>query len=238
MDCMPRTQVLSGVDGCREGWIAVIDDGGRLEARVFPTWSAFIAAVPKTTIIGVDIPIGLPEVGPRQCDLAARKRLGQPRGSSVFPAPVRGVLRAGSYRELSKLHQEFDGRKLTQQTFRLLPKIAQVDLYLKADPSRQAFVIEVHPEVSFSMWNGRQPMNFRKSKTAGRLERELLIDREWPGVREQLWKSVQAHDCERDDLNDAFAALWTVRRVAAKTAERLPPRPEVDVTGVRMEITA
>jgi len=32
-------------------------------------------------------------------------------------------------------------------------------------------------------------------------ERERLIDRQWPGVRGELWKSVQAHDWERDPIN-------------------------------------
>lgn len=212
--------------------------GRRPEARVLPTWSALIAGLPKTALIGVDIPIGLPQAGSRRCDLAARKLLGQPRASSVFPAPVRGVLRSGDYRELSKLHQRIDGRKLTQQAFRLLPKILQVDVHLQEDLSRQAIAIEVHPEVSFSIWNGGQAMNLRKSRLAGRLERERLIDWEWPGVREELWESVRVHDCERDDLNDTFAALWTVRRIAGETVERLAPRPEVDATGVRIEITA
>ena len=151
---MLMDRVLVGVDGCREGWIVAIEDGRELKARVFSSWRALIAGLPKTVFVGVDIPIGLPQGGSRQCDLAARKLLGQPRGSSVFPAPVRGVLRSGNYRELSKLHQEIDGRKLTQQAFRLLPKIAQVDAYLVEDLSRQAVLVEVHPEVSFSIWNG------------------------------------------------------------------------------------
>ena len=81
-------------------------------------------------------------------------------------------------------------------------------------------------------------MSFRKSRLAGRLQRERLIDREWPGVREKLWESVRVHDCERDDLNDSIAALWSVRRVVSKTAERLSSKLEVDAMGIRMEIMA
>jgi predicted RNase H-like nuclease len=230
--------MLAGVDGCRGGWLAVIDDGRRLDSRVFPDWSRLTAELQRA-VIGVDIPIGLPGKHSRQCDVEARKRLGQPRGSSVFPAPVRGVLKSGlSHREISDAHQRIDGRGLSQQAYRLLPKIMEVDRYLREDLLRQQRVIEIHPEVSFAIWNRGSPMVYRKSKLAGRVERECLIDREWPGVRERVWESVRAENCERDDLNDAFAALWTVRRVAAAQAQKLSPVAEFDETGLRMEITA
>jgi predicted RNase H-like nuclease len=226
------------VDGCRGGWIAVIDDGKRLDSRVFPDWSRLMAELPRATIIGVDIPIGLPRTGSRACDLEARRRLGQPRGSSVFPAPVRGVLKGDrSHREISDLHRRIDGRGLSQQAYRLLPKIMEVDRYLREDLARQPRVIEIHPEVSFALWNRGRPMVYRKSRPSGRSERERLIDREWPHDRERLWASVCGAGCARDDLNDAFAALWTVRRAGAGMAETLAPAAELDDVGLRMEIT-
>lgn len=48
------------------------------------------------------MPIGLGENGPRPCDQAARRFLGQ-RGSSVFPAPVRAVLAATTYVQACEL---------------------------------------------------------------------------------------------------------------------------------------
>jgi len=53
---------------------------------------------PDLAGIAIDIPIGLLE-GPRVCDKAARKLLGQPRGSSVFPAPCRPALEAQCQRQ-------------------------------------------------------------------------------------------------------------------------------------------
>jgi predicted RNase H-like nuclease len=96
---------LAGVDGCRGGWIAVIDEGERLNSRVFPDWSQPMTELERATLIGVDIPIGLPGKGSRACDLEARRRLGRPRGSSVFPAPVPGV--AGQAQTLAPV-AEFD----------------------------------------------------------------------------------------------------------------------------------
>ncbi len=64
-----------------------------------------------------------------------------------------------------------------------------------------------------------------------------MIDAAWPGDRERLWEAVRGEECARDDLNDAFAALWTVRRVVVGTAETLASVAEFDEVGLRMEIT-
>lgn len=231
-------RVLVGVDGCRGGWIALVECGRPLTARVFEDWHSLMASLPRDAFVGVDIPIGLPATGSRRCDVEARRQLGRPRGSSVFPAPVRGVVKPGKeYHELSAEHERIDGRRLARQTYGLIPKILQVDDYLRRDSGRRSCVMEIHPEMSFAVWNQGQPMHFRKSTSAGRTERERLIDRAWPELRERLWDGVRDADCKRDDLNDAFAVLWTVRRIVAGTARTLPPAPEYDGVGLRMEIT-
>lgn len=83
-------------------------------------------------LIGVDIPIGLPDRGSRTCDVQARNLLGRPRGSSVFPAPIRACLEDWDYGRLCSMHRRQDGRGLTKQAFHLLPKIRQVDDLLRA----------------------------------------------------------------------------------------------------------
>jgi hypothetical protein len=63
----------------------------------------FIATSASSTIV-IDIPIGLvdsAERGGRECDRLVRGELGRPRGSSVFPTPVRGVLAAQSHQQAS-----------------------------------------------------------------------------------------------------------------------------------------
>jgi predicted RNase H-like nuclease len=231
------TQALVGVDGCRGGWLAIIETGRRLEVKVFSDWATLMSGVPPCALLGVDIPIGLPRKGSRQCDLEARRRLKPSRTSSVFPAPVRGCLCEGSYPDLSERHRGIDGRGLTRQAYYLLPKIRDVDQHVAANPSHQARISEVHPEVSFAAWNGGAAMNYRKATAVGRAERERLTDGVWPGEGERLWASVRrGKGCGRDDLNDAFAVLWTVRRIAAGEAVRMPEEVELDEYGVRMEI--
>jgi predicted RNase H-like nuclease len=90
--------MLVGVDGCAEGWICVIDDGTRIEAIVAPTLPHLLERLAPDAIVAIDVPIGLPEFEPRACDRHAPRLLGRPRGSSVFPAPVRASLAATAMR--------------------------------------------------------------------------------------------------------------------------------------------
>jgi predicted RNase H-like nuclease len=229
-------RIVAGVDGCGSGWLAVVQGDRGMEARIVPHLEKLLDTLPDV-LIGIDIPIGLPNQGSRTCDVLARKLLGRPRQSSVFPAPIRACLKEGNHPTLSSLHRSTDGRGLTIQAFHLLPKIRQVDVLLRrlglCDRIR-----EVHPEVSFALWNGGQPMRFNKKKPEGRRERESLIEREWPGERERLARALRGGGFAADDLNDAFAALWSARRIAAGNARPLPEETHLDSTGLPMRIEA
>lgn len=207
-----------------------------MDARIVPHLEALLDSLPGV-LIGIDIPIGLPNQGSRTCDVLARKLLGRPRQSSVFPAPIRACLKEANHRTLSALHRRTDGRGLTIQAFHLLPKIRQIDDLLQRHglPDR---IREVHPEVSFTLWNGGQPMRFNKKTPEGRRERERLIDREWPGERERLARLLPGSRHAPDDLNDAFAALWSSRRIASGEAIPFPREIQRDSKGLLMRIEA
>jgi predicted RNase H-like nuclease len=84
--------IVRGVDGCIEGWLSISLDlnGGRPFAKVFPQDARGLLSE-SSAVTTIDIPIGLPTTGARQCDGDARRLL-KTRRSSVFPAPVRAVL--------------------------------------------------------------------------------------------------------------------------------------------------
>ena len=86
-----------GVDGWRGRWVAARLDGRSVTLSVLPD-AAAVLAVGDVALIGIDMPIGLSDDGPRACDVAARKLMGR-AGSSVFPAPLRPVLACTSYAE-------------------------------------------------------------------------------------------------------------------------------------------
>ena len=229
---------LVGADGCRGGWIAVRSGGPRPTAFIASSFGELLRGIPTPAILAIDIPIGLPEKESRNCDLSARHHLGQPRGTSVFPAPVRAALSGRTYEEACRHHEAADGRRMTRQAFGILSKVREVDDVMSQDPALQEVVYEVHPELSFAVWNGGQPMAHRKSKLAGRAEREALIEQHWPGLRDSLRSQLVGRAYKPDDLNDALAGLWTAERIHRGTARRFPEDPDRDRLGLVMQMWA
>jgi predicted RNase H-like nuclease len=234
------SRTLVGIDGCPDGWLGVVEDGsGDLRAFVRPDFAEVVASLPEDALLAIDVPIGLSESGPRICDREARALLGPPRASSVFPAPVRGVLGLPSYEEASEAHRRIDGRGMSRQAYGIAHKIGEVDAVLRSGPpALRERVVEVHPEVSFCLWNEGRAMRHAKKRPDGADERRALVASAWPGATERLTAQLDAAGRRygADDLLDALAALWTARRVAAGTARTLPENPPSDRFGLPMRI--
>jgi predicted RNase H-like nuclease len=233
-----RAGVVAGVDGCRTGWLYVAQDlrSGRCSAGVLLRIDELLLLDPVPSAVAIDIPIGLTESGSRGCDQEARKLLGRPRSSSVFPAPIRPMLSASSYTQACGIGWRADGRKVNRQTWNIAPKIAQVDVFLAAHPWLRENIHEAHPEVSFWRWNGGRAMEFGKKTGQGQAERRSLVVSQFPyaAVRESLPRGGWGED----DLLDAFAVLWTAKRVALGAAIAVPPGAPADGLGLRMEIVS
>jgi len=208
---------VAGVDGCHGGWIAFKVDlpahATSVEVVDLPAWLR--ERPPDLACLGIDIPIGLLE-GPRACDKAARKLLGQPRGRSVFPAPCRPALGAQTYAEASSINRQKTTKGLSRQAWGIAPKIKQVDDAITSDCQRWAF--EVHPEVCFWALNQRRPMKHNKKTKEGAAERVVLLRRVFPQVEIHLVSRPRAVGA--DDLLDAAAAAWSALRL--HNAEALP----------------
>jgi predicted RNase H-like nuclease len=236
------TAELIGVDGCRGGWVVAASDGALSEISfiVVEDLGPVIARAEKRpALVAIDMPIGLCDGGPRACDLQARRWLGRPRASSVFPAPCRAALAATTYRRACGLSRRTLGVALTIECFNILPKIRHVDSVIT--PERQAFVREVHPELVFAILSGRgRGLTEPKRTAAGERLRLRLLRRVAPrfdpgAVRAALGLSRVA----RDDVIDAVACLVAAQRIALGKAIVLPDGTiERDARGLRMEIVA
>jgi len=223
---------VAGVDGCRAGWVAF-----KVELPSLAT-SVDLVDVPKMPnsrptdllSLAIDIPIGLLDCS-RACDKAARKLLGQPRGTSVFAAPCRLALAATTHASASQINREKTGRGLSQQAFGIIPKVKQVDDAISSDSQRWAF--EVHPEVCFWALNRRRPMAHNKKTKEGAAERIALVRRLFPDIDRHL--ANRPPHVGADDLLDAAAAAWTALRRYRKEVECVSP-PEVDEMGLKAAI--
>jgi predicted RNase H-like nuclease len=153
-------------------------------------------------LIGVDMPIGLSEEGPRACDRLARAFL-SPRGSTVFPVPARSLVGLDDYAKANARSKEEFGRGIPRQTFALFPKIRELDLLARGAPDR---FVEIHPECAFARMAGA--VLGSKHRPEGLEHRRKLIERHVSPVPGPLVGATA------DDVLDAMAVLWSARRYA------------------------
>jgi predicted RNase H-like nuclease len=221
--------VVLGVDGCRAGWVGVVLDAGTASVVVGATIDELVTAArlahPELAVVGIDIPIGLPDSAPRQADLLARTRLPSGRRSSVFPAPTRAACAATSHPEASAAHRAATGVGLSVQAFRLIPKILEVDGFVRSPKPWR--VVEVHPEVSLAAMDPASVVLSKRTAEGRRAREEALRA---AGVRPPAYQARQGYTA--DDLIDACAVAWSARRVAGGTAESLPDSPETFSDGL------
>ncbi|WP_062516807.1 DUF429 domain-containing protein [Demequina gelatinilytica] len=210
-----------GIDACKKGWVVVvIDDAGWLDAFVAPDITEAerrgIAEFGATTMV-VDIPIGIPDSGPRRADQLARKFI-QPRGSSVFPVPVRAALVAPTYEAARAASLAASGKRLSAQAYAIADRILDVDAHV----ARATIpLLEGHPEVSFRAMAG-EGLEYAKKTVSGAALRQWLLSAR--GIEVPVGIERHLPGAARDDVLDAAAMAWTARRVATGDAIRLPPR--------------
>jgi predicted RNase H-like nuclease len=233
---------VAGVDGCRGGWVVAsagfVDDASVPDQIRFDLCASFatvLALTPAPLTLAVDMPIGLLECaqpGGRACDRAARARLGRPRASSVFSPPARAALACTDYADAMRRN----GAGLSKQAYNLLPRIGELDAAITPELQRRVF--EAHPELAFARLCGR-PLAAAKRTPAGGRARLQLLRRIWgrvvpdpARVRIGLGRSRVA----ADDVLDACVLAEVAWRIRAGQATRLPPQPQSDARGLRMEI--
>jgi predicted RNase H-like nuclease len=178
-------------------------------------------------VVGIDMPIGLPNIFSRQSDFEARRYL-RPRGSTVFPTPPRACIDAIDYSEACALAREATGKAISIQAWNILAKIKAVDALISRDLEHR--VAEVHPECSFLAMNSDEPL-VSKHTPLGIEQRSRLIESHF-GVSPMPLRSARI-----DDMLDAYAALWSAERFATSTHRTMPEHHEQrDERGLLMRI--
>ena len=229
---------IRGVDGCKAGWLCLSVPPNETCPEVKVFGSDGRALLQEAALVtAIDIPIGLPSTGRRRVDEIARSLLG-PLKSSVFPAPVRSAIATTSYEAACAESEKGCGKKLSQQTFRLLPKIRAVDDALRESPALLKSVHEVHPEVCFVYWNGQRPLRNPKKSGWGFVERLAMVQSVFGSAPGKVRAAVSRKQATDDDILDAFAALWTAQRIHDGQAVRVNKTDERDEYGLPMQMWA
>ena len=200
------TRRAVGVDGARDGWVAVmLADDVVDDVVCVPDLATLVDRVGDVPT-GVDIPIGLVDHPRRAADVAVRSQLGR-GGSSVFAAPCRAVVdayRAGDVADhaaANALSRRVTGRGLSRQSWNIVPKIAETDAVVDGG----ATLLEVHPELAFRLRAGR-PLAGKRTWNGLMARLDVLRDL---GIT--LPSSVDGcgDRVAPDDVADAAIVAWT-----------------------------
>lgn len=231
------TRVL-GIDGCRAGWFAIINQDDRWSYTLAPSIAALLNDHGTADRIFIDIPLGLADDQTRQCDQLARHLLSPYRHSSVFSTPVREAVYAANYAMACRINARQTGRKITRQTWNICPKIREVDTWLRQHPAAQSRVYESHPEVAFYALNKEHPLQTRKKSPEGREQRLTLLTQAI-GNAHQLFDQAVDHypraQLQMDDILDAM--VLAVMASCSETDHCYLPEPApVDRYGIPMRI--
>jgi predicted RNase H-like nuclease len=212
---------LIGADGCPGGWMVALEFTDHTTALERWDTNHLGAVTRRSSVVAavLDIPIGLPSRGSRACDVEARQLLGWPRRTSVFPAPLRPMLAATSYQQAQNIRRRLEGKGCSRQAFGIQSKVLEVDELLRHGGAQNLY--EGHPELTFQELAGGEALSASKHTPEGRSTRWRLLMAEFPAL-EQL---DPGRPSSGDSL-DAYACLWTARRLAAGTARWVPSQDD------------
>ena len=223
-----------GVDACRTGWVGIVltayadgslDVAGLLEPDIAALVAAAEATAGPIDVVGVDIPIGLPDRGRRQADERARRLLGR-RASSLFTTPTRAALCEPDYARANAVNRDLAGEGISRQAHGLRTKILDVDGWRGCSARSDRPLLEIHPELSFvTMARPSDPPLERKLSFAGSQGRLARLARE--GIRLDQAVVGPAGVAGTDDVVDAAAIAWSALRAARGEARCVPEPPQV-----------
>ena len=214
-----------GIDGFRWGWVAAwIDDLGNQGFDYSPDLERLLSMPHHRAMI--DIPIGLPDSGFRDCDIQAREWL----GASVFPGARRNLLTFDDLPAANRHYWSYEGEGMgiSCQLWNLREKINEVDRIIT--PDRERVLSETHPELIFWSRNDRNAL--QKKKTEAGRQRRMAILKGLGFTRVDRWLGFRFRTgIARDDLIDACACA-----IGARDAKCTIGGTELDSRGLRMEM--
>jgi predicted RNase H-like nuclease len=195
-----------GLDGIPRGWVAVyLGSDGRQRFAHGKSASGLLADPFDRAMI--DMPIGLPTQGYRQCDIEAKALV----GSRVFLGARQGVWKFKTLAEANAHYwkKEGHGRGISLQLFGLREKLRELN-----ERPLLPRVFEAHPELIFRRLAGYVLTN--KKTAEGRAERVEFLEAN--GIRDiRHWLAQRrGTGIGRDDLIDACACALAARDSTSK----------------------
>lgn len=217
---------IIGIDGCKTGWFSVWENKDEsIQSSIFTTLNDLKNFFKKEDhlIIGIDMPVILSEVIPREADQLARKLLSK-KASSVFTAPTPEMLAQSSYEKASFVSKRLFGKSMSLQSWYLFPKIKDVQTIIHDNDIN---IYEIHPELSFRAMNQEKVILESKRSKEGFEIRNSLLKGHFDSFDFETIRNLYPKKYVMDnDILDAMAVLWSTKRIKSDKASFLPKTPK------------
>ena len=218
--------LIIGIDGCKSGWFSIWENQDKsIHSSVFSNLNELKNFFKNESqlILGIDMPVVLSEVIPRQADQLARKLLSK-KASSVFTAPTPEMLDQPNYEKASLVSKRLFGKSMSLQSWYLFPKIKDVQTMIHHEDMQ---IYEIHPELSFRAMNNEQVILESKKTQEGFALRNALLSMHFKNfIFEDIRNQYARKDVMDNDILDALAVLWSAKRIQSNQASYLPQAPE------------
>ena len=218
--------LIIGIDGCKSGWFSIWENQDKsIHSSVFSNLNELKNFFKNESqlIVGIDMPVVLSEVIPRQADQLARKLLSK-KASSVFTAPTPEMLNQPNYEKASLVSKRLFGKSMSLQSWYLFPKIKDVQTMIHHEDMQ---IYEIHPELSFRAMNNEQVILESKKTHEGFALRNALLSMHFKNfIFDDIRNQHARKDVMDNDILDALAVLWSAKRIQSNQASYLPQAPE------------
>ena len=225
-----------GVDGCKGGWIATIQDKGTLRIEKYKSIDELVRANDDYDELLIDMAIGLQSsIDDVRPDNAARALI-PGRTSTIFSVPARQAVYADTKKEIREANKKALGKDLPAQAIAIIPKMRELDEFLQDNPIHKNRIKESHPEVCFSRLNGSVVMS-RKADHEGIVERVRIIKDYFPNITEEfVFQEAKKFQCNADDIVDSIVLSITANLAVQGKSDVIPEKVQEGATGLRMQM--
>jgi len=227
-----------GVDGTKNGWIAVCIQGGIATVEMFASIGDLCAKYLDADSVIIDIPIGLPEsLADTRPDSELRKRL-KSKASSVFSTPCRQAVYIEGKQGAKEKNKNVLGKSLSEQSLAICGKIKEVDEFLLENESWRNRLVESHPEYVFMALNAGTPIYEKKRTKDGLGARLSILRQHIINIDRILDDDGQEPNMKKrlDDVVDAACLAVVGQLGKANGFLTIPDIPTKDKTGLKMQI--
>jgi predicted RNase H-like nuclease len=237
----PTGDFLSvGIDGAGKWWVVVALKKNGFAVSFHENIREICEWYVGADAMLIDMPIGLNEGAEDKRPDHLVRTLMKGKASSVFPTPCRQAVYAKDYPDAARQNKVVLGKSLSKQSWAIVPKIREIDIFLSENQEWTNRLLESHPEYCFTLLNDDRPVLSRKVTDEGFSIRRKILSKYYSNtdaVLERYRKTApNTIKSKRDDVVDALVLAVIGLLGLQYGFHSIPNPPYADTRGILMQM--